>query len=254
MSTQSTEMQSTVTPPPVTDVPMTLSIAGYGSAKFDKFFWQDVNRDEKTGLPVSGSLGIHYDIHENLMTRFEQCGRTWEGLNTYLSKNIWIVRDKHYISRVQIAQINEFLSFAEGKQPYFYLRKGKTVIGLCKKTSGYIYDYDPARKTHLPHRINFEFVRPPISQEVEDFMTGPGKTGIPKTIVHQPLRDVPRKEGPEIAKRTALIADLKQQKADAVKRYNDLIKQIKDLKHEAKIVYLVNDNIDQQLMELQEKL
>ena len=198
MTTQTTENTNNASSPSPPSAPlMTLSIAGHASTYF-KYFWQDVTRDTATGLPVSGSVGIGFRIFENLMTRFELTGKTWEGFNSYLAKNIWIdewvygLKPKNkkgrYISPVAIREIDEFLSFATGNQPFFYLRKGKELMGLCRKTSTYIYDYDPARPGHLPHRINFDFIRPPTEQEREDFMVGPGKSGVTKAIEHQPLR------------------------------------------------------------------
>ena len=285
MSTQTQTENQTVaasssTPPPVPPTSpqpiSTLSIAGYPSGEF-KYFWDDVTRDANTGLPIKGSLGTGFHVHENLMTRFEQCGKTWEGLNTYLSKNIWVesvvkgqetvVKNRkppknkqgHYISSVKVREIDDFLSFAGGIQPYFYLRKGKELIGLCKKTSNYIYDYDPARPRHLPHRINFDFVRPPTDQEREDFMMGPGKSGIPKVIEHQPLRHVDesqvRKAAEEEARKlaeeeaskaqeaiTAEISTLQDTYTANKTKIKEINEQIRELMNQQKV--LVNANLE----------
>ena len=147
------------------------SIAGYESWGFKKHFWSDVEKDNKTGLPIRGTVGIDYNIHVSLEVLASGPGISEESLQMFYGgdahRSDGLRTNSVKVSARQAKVISDFYNFTEGNQQYFFLRKGKTCIGLCRKTSGYLYKpRDRDFKGHFyMHRLSFEFVRPATPEE-----------------------------------------------------------------------------------------
>ncbi len=165
------------------------SIAGAPSTPkhWKQTFCPHITKWSEDGIPLEGSVGICYDIEENLETLFNKFNQDEEKLFGYLSKVI--IRVAPHLSgspkpmtRRQFNSLFIFLKFALGEQPYFLLRRGLKILGLFRKTSNYYYE-TPAPST-LQHRIKFVFVRElTISEEVRYYPD----SQVPLTVITTPF-------------------------------------------------------------------
>ena len=147
------------------------SIAGYESWGFKKHFWANVEKDPITELPIRGTLGIDYNVHVSLRDLAFGPGISQQSLQDFYQgdahRGDGLAKRNGKFSHKQAQIMAEFYKFAQGNQLYFFLRQGKKCIGLCRKTSGYIYKpREGAWKGHVyMHRISFEFIRPATPEE-----------------------------------------------------------------------------------------
>ena len=183
------------------------SIAGYESGGFNKHFWLHVEKDMTTGLPVRGTVGIDYDVHVSLEELASGPGISQNSLQDFYGPS-WTKKER--ISTKQAKNVVDFYNFTQGDQPYFFLRKGKKCIGLCRKTGGYIYKpREGSYKGHVyMHRVSFVFVRAPTIIEKEQTEALPT---IPMTLEWVPMPEEAR-PAPEMdtrAERRRLNEDLK---------------------------------------------
>ena len=166
------------------------SIGGYCSSEFDKAFWRHVEKDEATGLPIRGTLGIDYNVHINLEELASGPGISQKSLQEFFEGNAHrkdgFANASGKIGAKQTKTVLDFYNFTQGDQPYFFLRKGKKCIGLCRKTSGYIYmPREGAYKGHVyMHRVSFVFIRESTQDEKEQTEKLPT---IPMTLEWVPL-------------------------------------------------------------------
>jgi hypothetical protein len=172
----------------------TLSIAGHG-VPYWTHFKKHVEYDSY-GQIVRGSFGIGYDLRKNLDELFQQAGGDYDKKIQEIKKTPKIFKhewktgtfstdgqEKDRYNSLRVAdRIVRFYRFANGDQPYFFLRRGHEILGLCKKTSGYTFDLKPEDPFFHIHRISFEYVRPPSTQEQQDFDSGPGKNAVPMAV------------------------------------------------------------------------
>ena len=190
------------------------SIAGYESWGFKKHFWRHVEKDGATGLPIRGTVGIDYNVHISLEELASGRGISQNSLQEFYGGNDHRadgLRNKtRNIGVKQTKAVLDFYNFTQGDQPYFFLRKGKKCIGLCRKTSGYIYvPREGAEKGHVyMHRVSFVFVRAPTQEENEQAEALPT---IPMTLewVPMPREAMPAPEMDTRAERRRLNEDLK---------------------------------------------
>jgi hypothetical protein len=224
----------------------TLSIAGHGVPHWTHFK-KHVDYDSN-GQIVRGSFGIGYDLRKNLDDLFQQAGGDYDKMiqeikNTpKIFKHEWktgsILTDgkekERYTSQRISERLVKFYRFANGDQPYFFLRKGHEILGLCKKTSGYIYDLKPEDTHYHVHRISFDYVRPPTQQEQEDFDKGPGKNAVPMAVEDASFTLEPPGPTPEEKKEAeaqALQARENEIKS-ALEDYNEKIRILGNELHE----------------------
>jgi hypothetical protein len=164
-------------------MPSIPSIAGYESGSpFDKCFWKHVEKDAVTGLPIRGSLGIDYGVHVNLDELASGPGLSQGSFQKFFKKDTTNHKASKKVSAIQAKVIIDFYNFVKGDQPYFFLRKGKTCIGLCRKTGGYLYwpHSETIKNPDFLHRFSFEFVRAATAAEQAE-ITALG--AVPATLV-----------------------------------------------------------------------
>jgi hypothetical protein len=155
------------------------SISGFnardGGKLFDANFWRDVSMDPETKdwkvphplIGSFGSLGLGHFINADLNDLWSKSindVKTFENLIKDNWKNEATGRRHH-----DVEALKAFFSFAIGDQPYFFLRNGQTILGLCKKLGGYSFQFDPENPMRYPHRISFEFLRRATEGEQTEF-------------------------------------------------------------------------------------
>ena len=136
---------------------------------------------EEEDVPLEGSVGICFSIKEDLSLLWSRFNGDHTAIEQYLKDTVQCGPTPGFkevtkpITTVRVKQVITFMEFALGKQPYFFLRKGRNTFGLYRKTSD--YSYEPT----LPHshRIGFEFVRLANEKETEGFYKG----AVPQTVL-----------------------------------------------------------------------
>ena len=151
-------------------------LAGAPSARWSDWFETHVTKSSPDGLPLEGSLGVHWGVKEDLGKLYE----TFKGNIDKLEKHLQatVILDEcpgfpdtggGFISENQTQQLTSFFLWAlKDEQPLFILRRGFQIVGLYRKTSSYYFDFGNPKKyddrTHqrdrLPHRITYRFERP----------------------------------------------------------------------------------------------
>jgi hypothetical protein len=135
------------------------AISGGGAtAQFKKVFWDSViEKNAITGLPIRGSLGVHWNVYKDLRTLAE----------TNLFEQLLLCRVNKsnprnpcpadpMISKIAAGFLKTFYEFCEQmEQPYFFIKNGASPLYLAEKTSPYLYDPDH----EFPHRLSYRIVR-----------------------------------------------------------------------------------------------
>ena len=135
------------------------AISGGGASnQFKKVFWESVTeKDATTGLPVRGSLGVHWNVYKDLRTLAE----------TDLFEQLLLCRVNKsnprspcpadpMISKIAAGFLKTFYEFCEQtEQPYFFIKNGASPLYLAEKTGPYLYDADH----EFPHRLSYRVVR-----------------------------------------------------------------------------------------------
>jgi hypothetical protein len=235
----------------------TLSITGHGVPHWTHFK-KHVDYDSK-GQIVRGSFGIGYDLRNNLDDIFQKTGGDYDKMIQEIKTIPKIFKDEwktgsistdgkeknRYTSQRIAERLVKFYRFAKGDQPYFFLRKGHEVLGLCKKTSGYIYDLKPDDSHYHIHRISFDFVRLPTTQEQEDFDKGPGKSPQPMAVEDASFNlEPPSPPGPT-------AEDKKKAQLEAfLTRKDEIAASLEDLMGRIRILLNEKDSIDLKIKDL----
>jgi hypothetical protein len=128
------------------------SIAGAPASSWDDLFMCSVLTSSPDGTPLTGSFGLNFNVRENL----QQLSDRLEGNKDAIIEHIvrTYKRKGTAITKKSAKSLVDFFNWANGDQPYFYLRRGKKTIGLYRKTSTYTFSEDMEHR----HRINYEFV------------------------------------------------------------------------------------------------
>jgi hypothetical protein len=105
--------------------------------------------------PRKGSLGIHFDLNENLANIYAECEYDTDRVDNKLREK---GRDKN-----QIKQLMDFMTIAESNNPetLFFIKQGTSRKWLVKRVGH--YRYDPTKR--YPHRISYEYVRDVTPEE-----------------------------------------------------------------------------------------
>jgi hypothetical protein len=188
-------------------------IAGMNAERFESF-WDSVKKDDK-GNPLSGSMGVSWSFHKDLVPTATMLNNDRSAMIAAITAGLG--------SQTNARQLVDcYLFFQNKDQPYFFIRQGKKLLALVKKTSGYKYDYQPEKTNWYPHRVEFTFVRQCTEGEVARF-----KRGI-QTIEYL----VPDAIDTETRKK-ALIEDI-ERKVMSLQQlqetFNSLIKNLEELK------------------------
>ena len=156
------------------------SIAGAHSERWSDDFDPYITSRSNDGKPQTGRFGLNYDVTENLQILANRYHNNEAAMIEHLVVTTRL-RNGGLLKPEGAKKLLDFYFWAVGNQPYFYLRKGRTTLGLYKKTSNYIFDLTEKERpfTWNPyrHRISYEFVSeapPQVSQ---------GLGAVPKTLV-----------------------------------------------------------------------
>jgi hypothetical protein len=190
------------------------SISGYEAWGFKKHFWLHVEKDRVTGHPIRGTVGIDYNVHADLAALSAGPGLSQKSLQAFYEgdahRGDGLATTSEVISVKQAKVVSDFYAFASGDQPYFFLRKGKTCLGLCRKKGGYLYwPREGAFKGHVyMHRVEFDFIRPPTPEE-QIQTNALGQVPMSLCWVPTPAEARPVPEMDTVAERRRLTEDLK---------------------------------------------
>jgi len=136
------------------------AISGGGPTdRFKKVFWDAVTeKDPKSGLPMKGSIGVHWNVYADLgslntdgQLLTNLCKLRVNKLNPRSVKS-----DDPFLTKISAGFLAKFYEFANQQtQPYFFIKNGASPLWLAKNVGTYEYD-----GTHeFPHRIRYEIVR-----------------------------------------------------------------------------------------------
>ena len=135
------------------------AISGGGASnQFKKVFWESVTeKDATTGIPIRGSLGVHWNVYQDL--------RALAATNLFDQLLLCRVNKSNprhpcpadpLISKISAGFLKTFYEFCEQtEQPYFFIKNGASPLYLAQKTSNYLYDPDH----EFPHRLAYRIVR-----------------------------------------------------------------------------------------------
>ena len=142
------------------------AISGGGPTdRFKKVFWDAVTeKDVKTGLPLRGSIGVHWNVYTDLNS-LNVDGQLLTNLcRLRINKiNPRSVRpDDPLLSKISAGFLVKFYEFANQQaQPFFFIKNGASPLWLARNMGTYEYD-----GTHeFPHRIRYEIVRVVTEEE-----------------------------------------------------------------------------------------
>ena len=169
---------------------MLLSISGGPSNRWDVFGAHVVAGGALH--PVRGSFGINFDLPEDLGAALVAAGGNQvqaaaaiHGRHPEVHGNADlgaepVLRQRTLASCVQCV---DFAAWALSDETLFFLRKGRTTLGLYRRINGYTYvDNEPGG---YRHRIQYDFVRDPTEDETED---GRALGHVPDTVSWVPRR------------------------------------------------------------------
>ena len=147
------------------------SIAGARGNSWDQRFIPHIASYTEDGKPKAGSFGVNFEVTENLQGLASRHQNSKDAMIEHLITTYQ--RQGDSLSRMGAKTLLDFFFWANGNQPYFYLRRGVITLGLYKKTSTYTYDASQEYK----HRVSYEFVSaaPPEASQ--------GLGSIPATLV-----------------------------------------------------------------------
>lgn len=124
---------------------------------------------EDRKLPLEGSMGISFDVEEDLTQLFATHGRR-EAVKSHLLDSVVThpesigLGSAKQITHLQADMVLDFYEWAQSNQPYCILRKGLKCLGLYKKTSSYFFKQSSSAT--FPHRVSYKFIRPLREGEV----------------------------------------------------------------------------------------
>ena len=129
------------------------SIAGARGNSWDQRFTPHIASYTEDGKPKAGSFGVNFEVTENLQGLASRHQNSKDAMIEHLITTYQ--RQGDSLTRLAAKNLLDFFFWSNGDQPYFYLRKGMTTLGLYKKTSKYVYtpSVPPCR-----HRVSYEFV------------------------------------------------------------------------------------------------
>ena len=143
------------------------AISGGGPTdRFKKVFWDAVTeKDPKSGLPIRGSIGVHWNVYVDLRSLDTDGGQLLTNLcRLRINKsNPRSVRsDDPLLTKISAGFLTKFYEFANQQtQPYFFIKNGASPLWLARNVGTYEYD-----ETHeFPHRIRYEIVRVVTEEE-----------------------------------------------------------------------------------------
>ncbi len=134
-------------------------------------FEECVKQRDAEGNPVKGSLGIHFDIPENLANLlYEECHGSFDALLLKLGELPHTREKSKGTKDDHIRQVVAFMRLCEGGANEFFIKKGTSPLWLVRRVGH--YRHDPTKL--FSHRISYELVRKVTDQEK--------KKHFPKTI------------------------------------------------------------------------
>ena len=142
------------------------AISGGGPTdRFKKVFWDAVTeKDPKSGLPIRGSIGVHWNVYADLNTLASD-GQLFTNLCRLRVNKInprSIRSDDPLLSKISAGFLLKYYEFAnQTAQPFFFIKNGASPLWLARNVGTYEYD-----GTHeFPHRIRYEIVRVVTEEE-----------------------------------------------------------------------------------------
>lgn len=134
----------------------TMTLPVLSGAENTPALWPEFTKHITSGTaenPRKGSLGVHFDLADNLVNLYSECDYDMARLKTKLREN---GRDTN-----QITQLCQFLDIAENNQNLFFIKQESRPRWLVKRVGH--YRFDPTK--HYPHRISYEYVRDATAEE-----------------------------------------------------------------------------------------
>lgn len=136
-------------------------LAGAENNELWSEFTRNIRLSAANGTPLEGSFGVHFNQREDIRSLAECVG----GNGTEM---ISTLVDRGILSKRRAEMFVNFYLLATGEQIYFFLRRGHTILGLYRKTGGYIFD----ERQRYPHRLNYQFVRHATPTEASQSLWG----------------------------------------------------------------------------------
>ena len=142
------------------------AISGGGPTdRFKKVFWDAVTeKDPKSGLPIRGSIGVHWNVYVDLNSLNTDNQLLTNLCRLHINKiNPRSVRsDDPLLTKISAGFLTKFYEFANQTiQPFFFIKNGASPLWLARNVGTYEYD-----GTHeFPHRIRYEIVRVVTDEE-----------------------------------------------------------------------------------------
>jgi hypothetical protein len=143
------------------------AISGGGPTdRFKKVFWDAVTeKDPKSGLPIRGSIGVHWNVYTDLDSLNTDGGQLLTNLCRLRVNKInprSVSHDDPFLTKISAGFLAKFYEFANQQtQPYFFIKNGASPLWLARNVGTYEYD-----GTHeFPHRIRYEIVRVVTEEE-----------------------------------------------------------------------------------------
>lgn len=209
------------------------SIAGYNNAgkgrDFERYFASTCTRDS-SGKILSGEIGVGYYLKKNLRTLSVNPFEDDDGLARLITQE---VKDysKNPDERIPLPSARSLVAFyrfaTDSSNDLFFIRKGFEVLGLFRRTSGYIYNENVTDKEHHYHRVTFQRVRDATPEEAGYLTTVkfPTGKGLVPGMIETPL-------SPSVDPRDAQIAELKAKLEAALadnQRLSGLLERIRSI-------------------------
>lgn len=202
------------------------SLSGYSSKdkEFEKFFASTCERDEN-GTILRGEVGVGYGLRADLSVLWARAGgdqsRMMALIQSYNRHDHWKTHKK--VNHSCSALLIKFYKFViSTENDLFYLRKGRQVLGLYRRTSRYIFR-ELDKGNHF-HRFAFERVRNCTKAESKQV----SKENFPASVVpafvevpYTPPGAAPPPAGEPDA-RDALIKEMRQALIDAQQKIEHL--------------------------------
>jgi len=142
------------------------AISGGGPTdRFKKVFWDAVTeKDPKSGLPIRGSIGVHWNVYADLRS-LDTDGHLLTNLCRIRINKLTprsVRSDDPLLTKMSAGFLTKFYEFANQQlQPYFFIKNGASPLWLARNVGTYEYD-----GTHeFPHRIRYEIVRVVTDEE-----------------------------------------------------------------------------------------
>jgi hypothetical protein len=147
------------------------TIYAVSGAENNNDHWAELTKAITSGdaeNPRKGSMGVNFNINENLANIYASCEFDLEKVKIILRSKYASIKNKdmsplspHQIGN-KIGQLKSFMELAEGDETLFCIKQGTRARWLMKRVGH--YRFDPANNIYK-HRISYEYVRDITDEE-----------------------------------------------------------------------------------------